>query len=189
MSANMSLLLNVARNLRYRHLGDTIGQSVSVAGRHTIADDALAFVRRYCEECGFEGPQQKYLEGQIAKYGILDLSFRLPHKSLDENYVSGVPLLRELGFDGSGINDEDWEGYGDEKYAWFEELAKDIADESAFLRLFMRCSDPSVASGSVTEMMGRLRDFSSTKFPLTFIIVDACITNSTFVWMNKHFYL
>jgi len=122
MSHGKSLLLSVARNLRYRTLAAMIGEPLTISDRTKIADDAAAFVTRFFDGCTFAGPEQGFLDGQIAKYGLLDLRFSAPHAMLESDAGAGVPLLRELGF-----IDGDW-----------QELAREWGDDPEYCLVLQR---------------------------------------------------
>lgn len=188
MASHNSLLLNVARNLRYRTLAPMIGQSLTISDRSRIATETTAFVARFADGCCFAGPEQKYLDVQIAKIGILDLRFTSPSTTLASDAPGGVPLLRELGFVG-----RDWqeltEEIGDDSAFCLEELRDGIAENATHLMLFLQASNPKESEMSTTDRMARIRDPSIIKFPINFTVVDACVSNSSFVWMNKHFYM
>ena len=182
------LLLNVTRQLRYRTLTPMIGQTVTISGRTLVATEATAFVNRFADGCCFAGPGQNFLDGQIAKYGILDLHFDAPATMLDTDASGSVPLLRDLGFIDNGIEDLIEKKTGDVGYC-LKVLHEGIAEDKAHLLLFLESTDPDLLQMSVMDRMRRIQDPSIICFPVTFKVVDACITNSLDVWMNKHFYL
>lgn len=188
MAKDRTLLLNVARNLRYRTLTPMIGEYVTISDRTVVTNETSAFVARFVGGCSFAGPEQKYLDGQIAKYGILDLRFNAPNTMLDADADAGVSLLRELQFIDSGMEDLIEELGGDASYC-LEELRDGIAENKTHLKLFLESSNPNVSEMSMMHRMARMRDPSLIDFPITFAVVDACVSNSSFVWMNKHFYM
>jgi len=55
--------------------------------------------------------------------------------------------------------------------------------------LFLKSSAPNVSEISAVERMTRIRNPSLINFPIEFKVEDACVSNSSFVWINKHFYL
>lgn len=188
MAEDKSLLLNVARNLRYRTLAPMIGQPVTVSDRTRIATETAAFVARFADGCSFAGPEQHILDGQIAKYGLLDLRFVASSKLLDADATDGVPLLRELGF-----VDSEWQRlareFGADSDVCLEGLRDDIAKNATHLMLFLESSNPKVSEMSWTDRMARVRDPSMIRFPIEFTVVDACVANATSAWMTKHLYL
>jgi len=188
MAQDKSLLLNVARNLRYRTLAPMIGESVTISNRTQIATETAAFVARFVDGCSFASPEQRFLDGQIAKYGLLDLRFAAPSTMLDTDATVGVPLLRELGF-----VDSDWQRLatklGADADVCLEGLREDIAKSATHLMLYLESSNPKVSEMSTMDRMTRLRDPSMICFPIEFTVIDACVANATSVWMTKHLYL
>lgn len=122
------------------------------------------------------------IEGAIAKYGIIDAEF-----SISDRHFVNCPLIdrntfRELGF---VLSPEDKEYItqnhlpnGDEDFGLLDFLADDAEKNEAIIKLFLRCDAPKLS-------LKLPKDF----FPREFIVEDACMTNSGYVWFNKHFYL
>ena len=188
MAQDNTLLLNVARNLRYRTLAPMVGQSITISARALITAETEAFVGRFADDCLFAGPEQEYLDGQIAKYGILDLRFSAPTTLLDADTDSGVPLLRQLGFIDDDARDSIDE-LGDDGSCCLEELRDGIAENKTHLLLFLVSPDLDVSEMLMMDRMARIQDPSIIDFPIVFSVVDACVSNSSFVWINKHFYM
>lgn len=188
MSRDETLLLNVARSLRYRTLQQMIGKTVAVTAHARIVADVSSFVGQFVDGCAFYGPEQKFLDGQIAKYGLLDLRFNAPSEMLDSESAGGIPLLRELGFVGGDMQ-KLAEELGGDAGSCIQELRDGIAKNATHLLLFLESSNPRVSEMSMMDRMARIKTPSIIDFPITFSVVDACVSNSSFVWMNKHFYL
>lgn len=188
MQKDSLLFLNVARLLRYRTLTPMLGQTVMISSRTLIATETAALVSRFVDGCSFAGPTQKNLDGQIAKYGILDLHFDAPSSILDADADTGVPLLRDLGFVDNGIEDLA-EGRTGILADCLNILHDGIEENKTHLLLFIESTEPNVPKMTVTERFQRIHDPSIIRFPITFKVVDACVSNSLAVWMNKHFYL
>lgn len=188
MPHDENILLNVARSLRYRTLQPMLGKSVEVSARLRIVDDVSSFVSQFVDGCLFDGPGQNVLDGQIAKFGLLDLRFSAPSRMLDSVPAAGVPLLRELGFVDSDLQ-ELAEELGDDANSCINELRDGIAENRTHLLLFLQASIPSASDMTLMDRVARFRNPSIIKFPITCSVVDACVSNSSFVWMNKHFYV
>ncbi len=165
-----------------------IGKTVVATDRTRIVDDVSSFVAQFADGCDFAGPEQHFLDGQIAKYGLLDLRFNAPSTMLASVPAGGVPLLRDLGFIDSDMQKLASELDGDAGCC-IEELRDGIATNETHLMLFLESSNPNVSDMSMMDRMARIRNPSIIDFPITFSVVDACVSNSSFVWMNKHFYL
>src|SRR3954466_9530063 len=93
------LVRSVARGLRYRPLGHLAERVVEVVDLDRIEDAVrIALGPDLPAGCGLAGPEPRFREGAIAKYGILDLRFAAPADMLAGKALTGVPLLRELGY-------------------------------------------------------------------------------------------
>src|SRR3954452_15746473 len=93
------LVRSVARGLRYRPLDHLVGRSVEIADLEAVEDAVrLALGPDLPDGCRLAGPEPRYREGAIAKYGILDLRFTAPGDLLPGDVRTVVPLLRELGY-------------------------------------------------------------------------------------------
>jgi hypothetical protein len=62
-----------------------------------------------------------------------------------------------------------------------EELVRDLDAPHAFLKLFVE------VEGGV-DMRARI-NLPPGYFPRAFTVVDACVTNASFIWFAKHFCL
>jgi hypothetical protein len=188
MDAGSSLVRDVARRLRYRTLDGMIGQEVTLTGRTRIRVDTEAFVARFVDGCVYVGPEQRNLEGQIGKYGLLDLQFGAPSVLLGDAPRLGVALLRELGF-----LDEDAQVaaalFLDDPSACLKELRDDLDKHRCWLKLLLKDREDPVAGMSARERGLRYRNRALLDYPMVFRVVDACVASSASVWMNKHVYL
>ena len=73
------LVRRVARGLRYRPLKHLIGRKVEVPDLDRIEDAVRAALGPdFPEGCRLAGPEKHYLEGALARYCVLDLSFTAP---------------------------------------------------------------------------------------------------------------
>jgi len=188
MASHNSLLLNVARNLRYRSLEPMIGQLVTISDRSRVSSESTDFVAKFTEGCSYAGPEQEYLDGQIAKYGILDLRFAAPSTLLGPSSSTGVSLLKELGF----VDDSAQqlaEEFGADTAVCLEQLRDGIAKHETHLLVFLVCGNRTGADRSMADRAAHILDPSLIRFPITFTVADACVSNSASVWINKHFYL
>jgi hypothetical protein len=186
MDKNFSLLLNVARSLRYRTFEPIIGHELMVSRSDLIASESEALVGRFLDGCSFCSPEQGDLDGQIARYGLLDLCFQARAALLENGYKTGIPLLKELGFieDGtSSVAEEDCGLY------CLEELLDGTRKNETYLMLFLQISRVQRADGFLLQLNDMPRRACNRPSPMVFTVEDACISNSSFVWMHKHFYV
>ena len=180
------LIRRVARGLRYRSFDAMIGQTVLVSSIDAIVADIHTFVQRFRPDCVYTGHSEGSLVGALAKYGILDFEFRAPDSLLLSEFSTGIPLLKELGF----LNDTgDLPDDNEESRLWcLEELDQSIKEDGTLLKVFLE----DVANRPVaneTTFWRLINDPSQIPFPIEFRVIDACVTNSGFAWIMKHFYL
>ncbi len=195
---DMELLKKVARGLKYRSIPHIIGQEIEIHSFDTIIDDifkaqAHSLPAKY-EQISRISPMA------IAKYGILDLRFEVSPHYLGEGDERGIPLLKALGF----IQPPDTNQEPEVSMESIEEkldphclaeLSEDIDKQQTLLKLFL--TNESVLARYDRERMSprELKDvldnlaIPDDYFPRTFVIQDACYTNSNFVWFLKHFYI
>ncbi len=179
------LLKRLSRELVYRPLDAAIGQQVSIVDQQGLEAALAPYVPGLS---GFEyvGPEPRYFVGALMKYGIIDATFACPTELLDgPGTRRGLKLVRELGFAEPG-DEPGTEPFDDDPAACLEELADGLSSDRAYLRVFLTSERP-----SPTEALRamRLKDLPADFLPRTFKIDDACVTNSDYVWMLKHFYM
>lgn len=199
-----AILKQIAREIRYHTINDLIGRKIRFVRSGTIINDirlALGNLLPNSSEL-----YRSLNTGVIAKYGIIDLSFKVPSKVLKKDYRSGIPLLQELGFilppekleEAIKFANESGMKSPEDPLCW-SELAEEIAKGNTFLQLFMKGKavfPPKYYSRVSTrkKTWNFIRNIYSglkwiSYFPQEFEIVDACYTNAWSVWLWKHFYL
>ena len=168
----------VARGLRYVALEGLIDRRVSVQSIESADSDFLAVIGDYIDRDGSKPPLLHIGGGVHRKYGFLDVYLRGKSELLTKDAMSGIPLLISLGM----ISREEGDVFmcPDD----FEDMARDIAQMQAHLRLIMvdEGFDPD------GHRLGRI-DHYTPKFPIQFRITDACVSNSPHVWRWRHFYM
>lgn len=183
-AAERASLRRVARRLLYKPLDSLLGQTVSFPAADQIESTLTAWLRE-----GLPGWQTGPMEGSdplltLAKYGLLDVKFRVPAERLAGVAPGGIGLLRELGFIDEREDDEAaWPGFG-----YLQKLDKEIAaSESAVLKLYLQ--DVAERDHDFARAERLLEDPSLVPFPVRCVIADACVANAGLVWLFKHFYL
>jgi hypothetical protein len=182
------LVRRVARGLRYRPWGHLVGRVVAVTDLGRIEEDIrLPLGPDLPAGCRLAGPEPRFREGAVAKYGILDLRFTARDALLGGDALTGVSLLRGLGYlPGRGVRPPFRVG-GDP--TCLEMLQEDLAQGHTWLLLFLKGGRPdgdarSVAAGGPTPLR-----VPEGYLPRPFTVIDACVTNASGVWLWKHFYL
>lgn len=173
----------VLRGLRYGSLPKLINRKIEICSIETIESSIFSIL-------GGDLPADSRLISNekirvvrtIAKYGIMDAEFSISNRHLVNCPLIDKETFRELGFI---LSSEDKECVtqnplpnGDEDVGLLDFLANDIEKKEAIIKLFLRCDAPKLS-------LKLPKDF----FPREFTVQDACMTNSGYVWLNKHFYL
>jgi hypothetical protein len=180
------LLLRLARELRYRPLAHLIGRRVRV--------DSLAGVELAL--AGLAGDVRweanVHLEGALAKYGLVDARGAAPHAWLEHSgTLPGIATLRACGFvpaRGERWEEHDLSDFGGAN-ALLEQLVEDLGERRCICKLMLRDDIPDAEHQARLMKAKRGLRLPATYFPRTFEVVDACVTNSDFVWFARHFYL
>ena len=183
------LVRRVARGLRYRSLGHLLGRVVEVSDLDQIEDAIrLSLGTDLPDDCRLSGPELRFREGAVAKYGILDLRFTVPGDLLAGDVLSGVSLLRELGYLPEEPAGPQHPVCDDP--AWCLEMLQDDLDKGlTWLRLFLEGGRPGEGAwvnGPGGQVSLRVPE---GYLPRAFRVTDACVTNASGVWLWKHFYL
>ena len=171
MKPRTDLIKKLAKNLRYRTLNDLIGVEITINLFESIAQDvrqALPLIK----DATFLGPEIRHTKLAVEKYGILDITFLVPHSLLDSEFEHGIALLKELHLASKPSEvrppSKDDQLYDDWVEFWLTEFNQALEKKQTLVKLFLRSKDKSI--------------------PGIFTIVDACVTNGDFVWLNCHFY-
>jgi len=187
---SFSSIRRAARGIRYTTISELLGREVTFTSRQSIVTESLLLVQELFTSSTFISPEQKNIDGQIAKYGILDLTFAVD-QSLLHDCASGVPVLRELGLVGNPAAYEDLDLDDDDDIfspmSGVNMVLEDLEESQALLKLFLKAA-VETKSGMRTTMR-RLMVPDLLEFPMRFVINDACITNVSSAWIGKHFYL
>ena len=182
----ITYLRKILRGLRYCSLPKLIDRRVQICSLETIEADIFSIL-------GGDLPadsrlilkEQKYLEGAITKYGIIDAEFSISTRHLAMCSLIDGDTLHGLGF----ISSPEEKEYvakntltpDEEDRGLLDFLADDVEKNEAIIKLFLKADAPQSLQLSLKLPEGY--------FPRTFVVQDACMTNSGYVWFNKHFYM
>jgi len=186
---SFSLIRRAARGIKYSTVEEFVNQEVTFSDRMSIIDESTVLARQLYPESSFVGPTQNQLEGQIAKYGILDLQFSADPSHL-QRCNSGVPVLRELGLVGQDVGPDDLDLEDDDLFApmsGVQIVLEDLEESVVCLKLFLRSK--SWIKTDMKDGLQRINNPNLLDFPKTFTVTDACLTNVGSAWLMKHFYL
>jgi hypothetical protein len=183
-----SLVHSVASGLRYRSLDHLVGRVVEIRDLDRIEDTVrLALATDLPDGCRLAGPEPHFRETAVAKYGILDLRFIVPGDMLVGNVLTGVPLLRELGY--LPGREAGPQNRACDDPICLEMLQEDLDEGRTWLRLFLeggRPGDEARIEGADGIVSFRVPE---GYLPRPFKVIDACVANAAGVWLWKHFYL
>jgi hypothetical protein len=181
--------LRVGRELRYRALPELVGRAITL---RSLDDARPALCELVAPVLGPDAPWEPpaNLHGALAKYGLIDTELAAPFALLDHPTTErGIPVVRRMGF--APRRGERWDDLLEvEDPHCFEELARDL--DQCRLKLFLHDGAPD------DPRLARLIDATRRNvplalpddyFPCELRVVDACLTNSSFIWFNAHFYL
>lgn len=193
MSNVLSLVKQLARTIKYRPLPELIGQKITIHGLDSIASDVQhSLWPSLVDDCHWYITQESFLRGQIAKYGLLDLTFHAPNNILENDYQNGISLLKDLRLVShtKEIKDESEEDKQITKALFdssneFKQMLKDIAENKNFLLLFLQTEPFRTTKERFKYTINSLPE---GYFPREFIIEDAALTNLRIAWLWKHFY-
>jgi hypothetical protein len=204
-------LLRLVHDVKYREIGRLVGQRITISSLEAISADVAAAVQPYALACGTLELRSRDMELILAKYKMLDLSFVTSKTILTKSDRINRKRLESLGFvssreDVKTIEDviADVEGKDPSMMA---DLVRNAQVEHEWLKVFLDVwpardalaeymeniekvtksgvSNDEADSVAFDALLLRVRDL----FPGQFLVRDACITNSDFVWFNKHFYM
>lgn len=181
--------LRVGRELRYRALPELVGRAITL---RSFDDARPALCGLVAPVLGPNAPWEPpaSLHGALAKYGLIDTEFAAPAALLDHPTTErGIPVARRMGF--APRRGERWDDLpGAEDPYCFEELVRDL--DQCRLKLFLQDGAPDDArTARLIDAMRRKVPLAlpDDYFPSELRVVDACLTNSSFIWFNAHFYL
>ena len=202
-------LVRLARDLRYQTLSDLLGHPVTIRGLDTLqADLVQAFAPTISAAMVLRRLEPRYRLGALVKYGLLDLAFTLPEPITIVNDIEGLPLLEQLRIvrppDPADppiwlVDVVELGQQWDVDPIGIDCLEDDLAAPDPHLKLFLEtplAPDPLEAARSAADPWNPAQAHMFTEFvlptgyfPRTFIVVDACLTNASSVWLGKHFYV
>jgi hypothetical protein len=207
MNDDVSLLKEVASKIRYRPLTSLIGLKVTINSYDTrISDIRESLGNLFPDECECLNSSGY---GAIIKYGILDVVFRVPNTILASNYQNGFTVLQELGVIGSAqkiTTIEEVEKMQDPSFyidgSGLHYIWMFIDSNLTLFKLFFRGKSAFTSRSFLKRMIlkSKRKRMSGVEFyrnlslphdyfPHRFKIVDACLTNSSSVWFEKHYYI
>jgi hypothetical protein len=167
-------------------LPNLIDRRVEVCSLETFESDLFAILGGDLPaDSRLVSPDRFHLEGAIAKHGLIDVEFSVSSRHLAACSLIDGETLRELGFilspeDKESLSKNALEAEG-EDVGLLDLLVEEVAANEAMIKLFLKTTKTQSPSPSLK--------LAANYFPRTFVVEDACLTNSCYVWLSKHFYL
>lgn len=192
------------RKLKYRSLDELKQRVVRVSSFAALQKEVLDAVDPHFSG-GFRlVTTRNELRGALGKYGILDLEFEaaapLPASDcVNRNALYDLGFFdqteREAGVELGNVSDP----------TCISSVLEHLEAQKTFLKVFLRCEtderamqrlmsearqDPDFEqSGLVDNTIARLVEEAEKRLPKDFVVDDACLTNSTYVWLHRHLWL
>ncbi|MCW5821419.1 MAG: hypothetical protein KIT34_01370 [Cyanobacteria bacterium TGS_CYA1] len=177
----LSVIKELVRNLIYKQIDDLIGLEIEVSSMATSSKE----IQNKIEQYGYSLNYAENFEGGFLKYGILDLKFDLIETNSPIEKQS-VRFLKDMGFlvDKVDVNDSIFPDAG---IGFLQDMLDETKTNKLIFKIFLESTDYRGIRDNPKQNIMELN--SEQYFPNKFVVRDACITNCTLIWLNKHFYL
>ena len=192
----MNTSLFSLRKIRYRPLSDLTGRRVIIRSLADIRRALSQSLPSLISAGRFKlQDDQSFFAGVIAKYKILDLTFVGDATLLTFADRITSENLCHLGLSNKLSDKSERDDWG---LSFMEAITEEIRQDVCFLRVFMDCESSDIGmlrkeffgrSGSPEKLLNAMIGQILQRFPMTFTISDACLTNCESIWLQKHFYL
>ena len=163
-----------------------IDRRIEVSSPETFESDLFAILGGDLPtDSRLVSPDKRHLGGTIAKYGLIDVTLSVSSKHLAACSLINGKMLRGLGFistpeEKEYVSRNTLEPDG-EDIGLLDLLVEDVETNEAMIKLFLKTAEAQSPRLSLK--------LTENYLPQTFVVRDACLTNSGYVWLNKHFYL
>lgn len=202
-----SKLLRLLHEVRYREISELIGKEIVISIFSSIRQELTNAVHGLIRLNGGLELTNDDLSGTLAKYAILDLKFAMAQRVLAEPDKLGRKALSDLGFLLSKEDQKVARELEEKDPTCIESLVEGLTARKEWLLVFLELAprgDPILERLNATQhaiqtgvpveeasifALHQAIEALPTRFPAKFKIIDACITNSDFIWFHKHFYL
>jgi len=184
-------LRTLARAFRYGTLSELVGQRVRIADVESIPNVLGTLLRPAIgEEPAWKSPDHGTLEAALAKYGLVDATFKVSaHCVARLARQGGFIPLREL-----GMLTPSEDAQLDESLLL--DAVNGFQAGDGFAKIFLCADEPPWRWAELEPSRGAVAaramldwKLPSGYLPRDFVVDDACVTNWKVVWCEKHFYL
>ncbi len=180
----LSVIKELARSLRYLEIGELIGQEVNFTSIEKAPEELCSIVRQY--GINIESAPRDFSSIPFLKYGLLDYKFEFPSDFLAR--PQSLRFLKELGFllDKNEVDDGIFPDAG---FGFLEEMLDEVRANNTFFKIILD-SQGAYRGAHASNYKKHWQSASPNQyFPCQFKVRDACLTNCSLIWLNKHFYL
>ncbi len=200
-------ILRRLHDIKYRELSQLIDKKITIETFHSMATDVETEVRPYLPPCGKLKLRSDNALGVLASYNMLDLSFatetpvlskedKINRKTLfDLNLWEQKSQDKSLADTETGDEDDGTSclelliEYGQAGYESLK-IFLDVWPEREPSAEYRQAKLRALQTGTLrSPEFGGMLAKTTDIFPQMFVVRDACLTNSDFVWISKHFYM
>jgi hypothetical protein len=179
----LSVIKELVRGLRYRSVDQLVGIKLELTSIEMAPDEVCALIRQH----GIEVAGLRDLStGAFLKYGLLDYDFL----EVVTDFVpepQRVRFLKDMGFlpDKKDVDDGVFHDAG---IGFLEEMVDEVRENKLLFKILLDSQGAYRGAKGVPREKWMNVD-PNKYFPCEFIVRDACLTNCSLIWLNKHFYL
>jgi hypothetical protein len=185
----LSLIKSIAKNIKYQELPELIGKIVTINSIATIPTDiqrdlSLSANTRWVTK------EEKFLRRAMAKQGLIDIDYRL-HAEAISSPETGMELVRRFHLVQNIQDSEDELELDLTRVAisFLEDIAEELAAKQVYCKAFLETEHPMGEEAIKTFFQYKQGDaFPDDYFPRQFVVKDAALSNTSHIWMFKHFY-
>lgn len=180
----LSVIKELVRGLRFSSVDQLVGLSLELTSIEKAPDEVRSLIRQH----GFDiaGDVRDLSVGAFLKYGLLDYDFVVENTELAAE-PQRVRFLKDMGFlpDKKDVDDD---VFPDAGIGFLEEMLDQVRQNQLLFKIFLDSQGAYRGARGAQEETWMNAD-PDQYFPCTFMVCDACLTNCSSIWLNKHFYL
>ena len=180
----LSVIKKLVRGIRYRTIEELVGQNMVLTSIEKGPEEICSLIGQHGIELSKD--VRDLSVGSFLKYGILDYDFDVVKTELEAE-PQRVRFLKEMELlpDKKDVDDSIFPDAG---IGFLEEMLDEIKKDELIVKVFLD-SQGDYRGGNGMPKEKWMNADPDQYFPCEFSIRDACITNCSLIWLNKHFYL
>jgi hypothetical protein len=185
----LSLIKTIARNIKYQELPELIGKTVTINSIATIPSDIQRDLG-LSTKAEWVKKEEKFLRRAMAKQGLIDIDYRLNGVTLS-GAESGIELVRRFHLVQRIQESDDPLEQDLVKVAigFLEDIAEELTATQVYFKAFLETKHP-IGEEAIKTFFNYQQGevFPDDYFPRQFVVKDAALSNTSHIWMFKHFY-